>query len=51
MTSHGQTALRRMAALPPAKTGVVVMGVQSTRAAFPQQWPGNDLAKLGRSVA
>ncbi len=51
MTSQGQTALRRMALLPPAETGLVVMGVQSTRAAIRQQWPGNDLANPGRTVA
>ncbi len=51
MTSQGQMALRRKALLPKAETGLVVMGVQSTRAALRQQCPGNDLANPARTVA
>jgi hypothetical protein len=51
MTSQGQMALRRKAVDPRAVTGLAVMGVQSTRAALPQQCPANGLANPGRTVA
>ena len=40
MTSHGQMALRRRAVGPRGETDLDVMGLQSTRAALPQQCPG-----------